>query len=477
MQHWSMVIGLEIHVQLKTASKMFSRAATQYGALPNTQCGNVDLGLPGSLPQPNRHAMALGITFGLVTDAHIPPFMRFDRKNYFYADLPKGYQITQNTYPVVIGGKIDILDSNNAPKTIRIHHAHLEEDAGKSLHHDDASYVDLNRAGVPLLEIVSEPDMRSSHEAIEYLKKIHQLVRYFDISDANMQEGSFRVDINISIRESEDAPFGTRVEVKNVNSFRFIEKAIEYEFERQKNCIEQGIPIVQETRKFIESTNTTESMRSKENADDYRYFKEPDIPDIILSESFVEGIRERLGETPAQARHRLQTLHQLSYYDADVITQEKSTLDYFDGILRQDLPAKLTANWLMGPVMSVLNKHNLDFNTIPMSSTHMAELIHCMHTEIISNTQAKEVLEILWAEPNLRPLDVIDARNMRQITDHDTINTWIQKVLADYPQQLAQYHNGQHKLLGFFVGQLMKASEGKVHPGHAQKLMQQALDS
>lgn len=474
MSNWSLVIGLEIHVQLKTQTKLFSRSPTLYGQTANTQCNEIDLGLPGALPVPNKKALELAIAFGLITQATIPSITQFDRKNYFYPDLPKGYQITQNYHPIVIGGKIDIVDKNNNPKTIRIHHAHLEEDAGKSIHAGKNSSVDLNRAGVTLLEIVSEPDMRDAHEVLEYLKKVHQLVRYFNISDANMQEGSFRADVNISVRPNDDEPMRTRAEIKNVNSFKFIEKAIAYEYERQVDLYKNGESVIQETRKFNEQTQKTESLRGKENAEDYRYFPDPDLPVIKISEHFVENIRKNLGETPSEKKNRLITTHDLSEYDASVITQDRCTADIFDQLIGLNIQPKLAANWLMVNVQSLLNKHQLQWSDLPFSAEQFATLLRSIQDEVISGNQGKEVLEIIWNEPQ-DPMVIIEKNNMAQITDKDTIYKLIHEVMAENPNQVEQYIQGQDKLLGFFIGILMKKSAGKINPTLAKEYMMAAL--
>lgn len=471
---WSLVIGLEVHVQLKTASKLFSRAPTQYGMTPNTQCSFVDAALPGTLPIPNRRAFELAIAFALVTDAQIPERTSFDRKNYFYPDLPKGYQITQHNHPVVLGGHIDILDAQGQKKTIRIHHAHLEEDAGKSLHGEVDTCIDLNRAGVALLEIVSEPDMRSIPEAISYLKKLHQLVRYFDISDGNMQEGSFRADVNVSVRPDEDAPLRTRVEIKNVNSFKFIEKAIAFEYERQVAAYERGEEIIQETRRFNEVTQRTESLRNKESAEDYRYFPDPDLPVILIDQASIDRIRSELGEAPEEKQKRFVDTLKLSDYDAEVLTQDRISADWLDALVHAGVPAKLAANWLMVNLQTLLNKHQALWSEVPFSVAQFADLLKALHEGTLSGPQAKEVLELMWANPQ-DPQTIIEAHGLKQVGDPAQIQAWIHEVLSAHPTQVLQYKEGQEKLFGFFIGQLMKRSGGTVNPALAQQLMKEAL--
>lgn len=473
MNQWSLVIGLEVHVQLSTKSKLFSRSSSLFGQTANTQCNEIDMALPGALPIPNKYAFELAIKFGLITNAKIANYTQFDRKNYFYPDLPKGYQITQHYYPIVIGGYINILDHENKIKKIRIHHAHLEEDAGKSMHLNKYSAVDLNRSGNTLLEIVSEPDLRSASEAVEYLKKIHQLVRYFDISDANMQEGSFRVDVNVSVRPSEADEMRTRVEIKNVNSFKFIEKAILYEYNRQIECYTNNIEVIQETRKFNETTQITESMRDKESAADYRYFPDPDLPVIHINEKFIENIKNKIGELPEEKRARLMS-YGLSYYDADVITQDKNTADIFDQLVTNGIAYKTAANWLMVNVQSLLNKHQLTWSNLPLSTANITSLLKCIEDGIISGNQAKEILEIMW-DSNTDPKTIIENRGMQQITNHESIKFLIDEILQEHPNQVQQYLAGQEKLFGFFIGQLMKKSSGKINPNIAQDMMKEAL--
>lgn len=476
MSTWYLVIGLEIHVQLKTKSKLFSRSSTLYGQTANSQCNEVDLALPGALPVPNKKALELAVRFGLVVGSDIPKYTSFDRKNYYYPDLPKGYQITQNYHPIVNGGHINIVDKDNQAKKIRIHHAHLEEDAGKSIHTKHGSKVDLNRAGVALLEIVSEADMRNSHEVLEYLKTVHQLVRYFDISDANMQEGSFRADVNISVRKSEDEPMRTRAEIKNVNSFRFIEKAIAYEYQRQIDIYESGEEVVQETRKFNEQTQRTESLRGKENAEDYRYFPDPDLPVIEITESFVDNIRQNLGETPSAKKNRLMSDYNLSPYDAGVITQDKITAHIFDALMEAHIKPKLSANWLMVNIQSLLNKNLLSWSTLPITNSQIISLLTCIQDETISGNQGKEVLEIMW-NSHEDPKEIIAKNNMSQITDTAAISKMIQDILSENEKQVQQYKDGQEKLLGFFIGLLMKKSGGKINPNVAKDSMKEALNT
>jgi aspartyl-tRNA(Asn)/glutamyl-tRNA(Gln) amidotransferase subunit B len=474
---WETVIGLEIHAQLATRSKIFSGAATAYGAEPNTQACAIDLAMPGVLPVLNKSAVSMAIKFGLSVDADIAPISVFARKNYFYPDLPKGYQISQFELPIVKKGHLDVVLDDGTVKRIGITRAHLEEDAGKSLHEDfnGMTGVDFNRAGTPLLEIVSEPDMRTPQEAIAYLKAVHALVRYIEICDGNMQEGSFRCDANVSVRPKGQKEFGTRAEIKNVNSFRFVEKAIQYEVERQIALIESGGVVQQETRLYDADTNTTRAMRSKEDANDYRYFPDPDLLPLAVDQAWIDTIRAQLPELPAQKRARFQKDFDFSHYDANILVNSKELAQYFEDTVQQTkAPAKLVANWIMGDLAAALNKHNLDITASPVSTIQLAGLLERIHDQTISGKIAKDIFEKLWAGAESADA-VIDQQGLRQITDDSAIIALIETVMAANPQQLAEYRSGKDRLLGFFVGQVMKLSQGKANPEQLNTLLLEKL--
>ncbi|MFZ2508926.1 MAG: Asp-tRNA(Asn)/Glu-tRNA(Gln) amidotransferase subunit GatB [Steroidobacteraceae bacterium] len=474
---WETVIGLEIHAQLATRSKIFSASATAYGAAPNVQANLVDLGYPGVLPVLNREAVRMAVRFGLATGAKIARRSIFARKNYFYPDLPKGYQISQYELPIVEDGEVAIVLEEGARKTIGITRAHLEEDAGKSLHEGlgAQSGIDLNRAGTPLLEIVSEPDMRSAREAIAYMKKIHTLVRYLEICDGNMQEGSFRCDANVSVRHRGRHEYGTRCEIKNLNSFRFVERAINYEVARQIELIESGGSVVQETRLFDANRNETRPMRSKEEANDYRYFPDPDLLPLVLHESFIEEIRAELPELPDRKAERFANEHGLSAYDAGVLTASRELADYYEavvGILGGE--AKLAANWIMGDFSGFLNRDNLEISRSPVSTRQLAGLLARIADGTISGKMAKEIFETMW-DGGADADAIIDAKGLRQITDASAIERAIAGVIESHPAQLADYRSGKDKLFGFFVGQVMKATGGKANPAQVNELLRKML--
>lgn len=473
---WETVIGLEVHTQLATRSKIFSGSSTVFGAAPNTQASAVDIALPGVLPVLNRGAVEAAIRFGLAIDATLNRINVFDRKNYFYPDLPKGYQISQYELPVVGNGEVFIDLPDGSQKRIGITRAHLEEDAGKSLHEGfvGESGIDLNRAGTPLLEIVSEPDLRSSTEAVAYLKKMHALVRYLDISDANMQEGNFRCDANVSVRRPGE-PFGTRAEIKNLNSFRFLEKAIEFEIERQIDLIESGGKVVQETRLYDANKNETRSMRSKEEANDYRYFPDPDLLPLILTDTQIDKARAELPELPDAKRQRFVEQYGLSVYDAGVLTASRALADYYESVAARVDP-KLAANWVMGDLLGALNKAGLEIEQSPVSSEQLAGLLARIEDDTISGKIAKEVFEILFAEGGTAD-GIIDAKGLRQITDTGAIEKIIDEILAANPKQLADYRAGKDKLFGFFVGQAMKATQGKANPAQLNDILKRKLEA
>ncbi len=474
---YEVVIGLETHTQLSTASKIFSGSPTAFGAAPNTQASAVDLALPGALPVMNRGAVERAIRFGLAVGAKIAPLSIFARKNYFYPDLPKGYQISQYERPVVERGSLDIVLEDGSRKTIGITRAHLEEDAGKSLHEDfhGLSGIDLNRAGTPLLEIVSEPDMRSAREAIAYLKKIHTLVRYLEICDGNMQEGSFRCDANVSVRPVGQKEFGTRAEIKNVNSFRFVERAINYEVDRQIELLESGGKVKQETRLYDPDKGETRSMRSKEEANDYRYFPDPDLLPLAIDEATIEAVRATLPELPDEKAARFVTEHGLSDYDAGVLTASRELAAYYETVVqRLGGQPKLAANWVMGDLSGALNKDNLDIVQSRVSADAFAGLLARIQDNTISGKIAKEVFEAMWLEGKGAD-DIIEAKGLKQITDTSAIELAIDDVMAKNPGQLAEYRSGKDKLFGFFVGQVMKATGGKANPAQLNELLKKKL--
>ena len=474
---WETVIGLEIHAQLATRSKIFSGSSTAYGATPNVQANLVDLGYPGVLPVLNREAARMAVRFGLAIGATIARRSIFARKNYFYPDLPKGYQISQYERPIVEDGQVAILLDDGVRKIIGVTRAHLEEDAGKSLHEGLGRHsgIDLNRAGTPLLEIVSEPDMRSAREAITYMKKIHTLVRYLEICDGNMQEGSFRCDANVSVRHKGRHEYGTRCEIKNLNSFRFVERAINYEVARQVELLEGGGSVVQETRLFDSDRNETRPMRSKEEANDYRYFPDPDLLPLALDESFIEEVRGGLPELPDQKAERFAREHGLSPYDAGVLTASRELAAYYEevlGILSGE--AKLAANWVMGDLSGFLNRDNLEIGRSPVGAKRLAGLLARIADGTISGKIAKEVFEAMWVG-NSDADGIIDAKGLRQITDTGAIERVIAEVMAANPGQLADYRSGKDKLFGFFVGQVMKATGGKANPAQVNELLRKLL--
>jgi aspartyl-tRNA(Asn)/glutamyl-tRNA(Gln) amidotransferase subunit B len=476
---WEPVIGLEIHAQLATHAKIFSGASTAYGAAPNTQACAVDLGLPGVLPALNEATVRMAVKFGLATQARIAPRSVFARKNYFYPDLPKGYQISQYELPVVNHGCLDIVLDDGLTKTIGVTRAHLEEDAGKSLHEDfhGMTGIDLNRAGTPLLEIVSEPDMRSAKEAVAYMKKLHTLVRYLKICDGNMQEGSFRCDANVSVRPKGEQKLGTRAELKNLNSFRFVERAIEFEIARQIELLEGGVKVVQETRLYDPAKDETRSLRAKEEANDYRYFPDPDLLPLVIDAAFVESVRADLPELPDAKEERFIRDFGLSPYDASVLTATRELAAYFEDTVRQlGGNSKLAANWVMGDVSAALNKASKDINASPVSAVMLAELLKRIEDNTISGKIAKEVFEAMWTGQGGAD-EIIEKRGLKQITDSSELETIIDEVLASNPQQLAQYRAGKEKLFGFFVGQAMKASKGKANPAQANEILKRKLQA
>lgn len=472
---WETVIGIEVHTQLATASKIFSGASTKFGAEPNTQACVVDLAMPGVLPVLNKKCVEMAIKFGLAVNAKINTKSIFARKNYFYPDLPKGYQISQFEDPIIGKGQLEIFFKDGNSKIIGITRAHLEEDAGKSLHEDfqGMSAIDLNRAGTPLLEIVSEPDMRSTEEAVAYLKALHSLLRYLGISDANMQEGSFRADVNVSVHKVGE-PFGTRAELKNLNSFKFIEKAIEYEVARQISIIESDGKVEQETRLYDPAKNETRSLRSKENAHDYRYFPDPDLLPVILKQSMIENVKASMPELPKAKAERFKTEYALSEYDARVLVAQKENAEYFEQVVKVSGDAKLSTNWVMGDLAAFLNKNNLEIIHSPVSSEALGGLLLRIKDNSISGRIAKEVFEAMWVGEGSADA-IIEAKGLKQISDTGALEKIIDEVIQNNPGQLAEYQAGKDKLFGFFVGQVMKASGGKANPNELNQLLQQKL--
>lgn len=480
---WESVIGLEIHTQLSTKSKIFSGSATAFGAEPNTQASLIDLGMPGTLPMLNEAAVRMACLFGLAINASISRYNQFARKNYFYPDLPKGYQISQMDQPIVGAGHLEIVLENGSTKRIGITRAHLEEDAGKSLHTDfaDMTAIDLNRAGTPLLEIVSEPDLRTAKEAVAYAKAVHTLIRYLDISDGNLAEGSFRCDCNVSMRPKGQLTFGTRTEIKNVNSFRFIEKAIYCEIQRQIELLEDGYSIVQETRLYDPEKNETRAMRSKEAANDYRYFPCPDLLPVSIEPAFLEALRTELPELPDQKKDRFEQVFGLSTYDASVLTSSRELADFFEEVQGVCSDPKLAANWVMGELSSLLNKSNQEIAQSPISAKQLGELLIRIRDNTVSGTIAKIIFEAL-ANGEADSADLlIEQKGLRQVTDTTAIAALVAEVLQKNSEQVSQYRSSdsakRSKMFGFFVGQAMRASKGKANPTQVNELLKQALES
>jgi aspartyl-tRNA(Asn)/glutamyl-tRNA(Gln) amidotransferase subunit B len=474
---WEVVIGLEIHAQLATKSKIFSGSSTAYGAEPNTQANLVDLGYPGVLPVLNKEVVRMATLFGLAVNATVARRSVFARKNYFYPDLPKGYQISQLELPIVEHGEMVITDASGNEKRIGITRAHLEEDAGKSIHEgfDASSGIDLNRAGTPLLEIVSEPDLRSAKEAIMYMKKIHTIVRYLGISDGNMQEGSFRCDANVSVRPMGQEELGTRAELKNLNSFRFIEKAINIEVERQIELIEDGGTVVQETRLYDSDKDETRSMRSKEEANDYRYFPDPDLLPVEISEEYIEAVRATMPELPVAKQSRFVDEYGLKGDDAEILTASRALADYFEAVVAAtDAAAQIAANWVIGELAGALNRDGKDIGESNISAADLARLVSRIHDNTISGKIAKQVFEAMWDGEGSAD-EIIKAKGLKQITDSSAIEAVVDKVIADNPGQVAEYQAGKDKLIGFFVGKVMQETKGQANPGQVNQILKDKL--
>lgn len=469
---WEPVIGLEVHAQLNTNTKIFSGAATAYGAEPNTQACLIDLGMPGVLPVLNEMVVNMAIKFGLAIDAHINKTSIFARKNYFYPDLPKGYQISQYEIPIIGKGQITI-HVNGETKNIGITRAHLEEDAGKSTHDlfDGYSAIDLNRAGTPLLEIVSEPELRSSKEAVAYLKQLHSIVTYLEICNGNMQEGSFRVDANVSVRPVGTTKFGTRTEIKNINSFKFVELAIQHEIARQIDLLENNQEIVQETRLYDSSKNETRSMRSKEEAHDYRYFPDPDLLPVVVDDNTIDELKSSMPELPQQKHSRFMQTYHLNDYDAGVLVSDKQLSNFYeDTVSKSKAEPKIVANWILSELLSYLNKFNCNINNCPINTTNMAQLLDKIHDQTINGKIAKTVFEKMWTTTKTA-IEIITAENLEQIHDDSAVEQIITEVLQQNSSKVIEYNAGKDKLFGFFVGQVMKASKGKANPQQVNSLL------
>ncbi len=475
---WETVIGLEIHVQLATRSKIFSGASTAFGAPPNTQACAIDLAMPGVLPVLNAEAVRMAVTFALAIGAEVPRESVFDRKNYFYPDLPKGYQISQFARPIVGRGHIDLRLDDGRVKRIGITRAHLEEDAGKSLHEDFAGMtgIDLNRAGMPLLEIVSEPELRSAAEAAAYFRHMHALVRYLGICDGDLSQGSMRCDANVSVRRDPSDPLGVRTEIKNINSFRFVARAIEHEVARQIEVIEGGGTIVRETRLYDPDRDETRSMRTKELSDDYRYFPEPDLLPVVLDDAYIDAIRQSLPELPQAKRARYENAFNLSSVDAAWLTADPDIARFFEATAQACDDAKLAANWVMGEWSAALNRDGRQASDSPLSPEALGALITRIKDGTISGKIAKSLFDALWNDGNATVDALIEAQGLVQVSDADALSPLIAQVIAENPAQVAQYRAGKTKVFGFFVGQLMKATQGKANPQALNELLKAALD-
>lgn len=488
---WEVVIGLETHVQLQTKSKIFSPASTAFGAPANTQAHPIDLALPGVLPVLNQAAVEAAIRFGLAVGGQIARRSIFARKNYFYPDLPKGYQISQFEQPIVTGGWVSVLLPDGQSRTIELTRAHLEEDAGKSVHEglegipQGQSGIDLNRAGTPLLEIVTEPVMRSAAEAVAYAKALHALVRWIGICDGNLQEGSFRVDANVSVRRQGQTEFGTRCEIKNLNSFRFLERAIQVEAQRQVELLEEGGVVIQQTRLFDPDRDETRAMRSKEDAHDYRYFPDPDLPPLVVSEEWMAQVQSLMPTLPAVRRAELEQRFGLSAGDAALVTATREASDFFDlGVAALEAAGgadstrvKLLANWVMGEMASALNRENLDIQDSPLSAQRLTDLVVRVADGTLSNKIAREVFAKLWATPGLTADQVIESEGLRQVQDSGQLQGWVQEVIAANPKMVEEFQSGKDKALNALMGQVMKRSGGKANPQAVTELLRSAMQA
>ena len=472
---WETVIGLETHVQLSTKTKLFSRASTKFGNSPNTNVNLIDCGLPGVLPSVNKEAFYKAIRFGMAVGAQINQTSIFDRKNYFYADLPKGYQITQMDLPIVLGGTIEI-ETDDGIKTVNITRAHLEEDAGKSIHDqfDGYSAIDLNRAGTPLLEIVSEPELSNAKEAVSYMKAMHQLVTYLDVSDGNMSQGSLRCDANVSIRKKGDPKLGTRTEIKNINSFKFIEKAINFEIKRQIKQLENGETVTQETRLYDSVKDETRPMRSKEFANDYRYFPEPDLLPVVISDKEMQAIKDNFPELAKEKEERYAKEFELSEYDAQILASSKSMADFFEKSSQETKNYSLLSNWMIGEISAFLNKDAIEINQSKLTPSNVATLINRIDDQTISGKIGKSIFEEMYAS-GASPDEIIESQGLKQISDDGAIEEIIDTVIKENPGQVEAYLGGKEKLFGFFVGQVMKLTEGKANPQSVNTILKKKL--
>ncbi|MFQ5431010.1 MAG: Asp-tRNA(Asn)/Glu-tRNA(Gln) amidotransferase subunit GatB [Nitrospinota bacterium] len=476
--NYEIVIGLEVHAQLNTKSKIFCGCSTQFGAEPNSQTCPICTGMPGVLPVLNREVVNKAIMAAVATGCDVAELSRWARKNYFYPDLPKGYQISQFELPLAVNGKIKII-SNGGSKTIRIHRIHMEEDAGKLIHGEnlgdpDHSYVDLNRTGVPLVEIVSEPDMRSPEEAKSYLVKLKSILQYLEVSDCNMEEGSMRADANISLRPKGQKELGTKTEIKNMNSFRFLQKALEYEIERQADILSEGGRIVQETRLWDANRGVTESMRSKEEAHDYRYFPDPDLVPLRVGREWIESVKDGLPELPDPRRERFVSEYEIPPYDAEVLTEERKVADYFEETVKQGADAKAASNWIMTDILRVLKESNIAIGDCPVTSSMLASMLKLIKDGTISGKIAKTVFEEM-DKSGKSPEEIVKEKGLVQITDTSEIEKFVEEAIASSPENVAAYREGKTKIIGWFVGQVMKASKGKANPALVNKLLKEKL--
>ena len=473
---WESVIGLEVHVSLSTKSKLFSGTASEFGAEPNTQANIFDLALPGTLPVFNEEALKMAVRFGLAIGADIGKHSVFDRKNYFYPDLPKGYQVTQLDFPIVGKGSLTITLEDGTEKVISVTRAHIEENAGKSLHEEFSarSGIDLNRAGEPLLEIVSEPEITNAKEAVAYLKKLHSIVRYLDISDAIMAQGSMRCDVNVSIRPKGETDLGTRTEIKNINSFRFVEKAIKSEIIRQREVIEDGGEVLQETRRYDANKDITTSMRSKEVENDYRYFPEPDLLPVVIDDSYISAVKAELPELPDAKKERFVEEFSLSTYDAGVLTATREMAEYFEEVTQGCGDAKLAANWVTGDLLALLNKNDIEITESPIQSDRLATLISRIKDSTVSGKIAKTVFETM-IDDSAAVDEIIEQKGLKQVTDSGEIGKLVDEVITNNPDQVQQFKDGKEAVLGYLVGQVMKISQGKANPGKVNELLREKI--
>ena len=479
-ENYQLVVGLEVHVQLATQSKLFVSDATEYGAAPNTQVSAITLGHPGTLPKVNKLAVEFAVRMGLACQSTINPHSSFDRKNYFYPDLPKGYQITQDKEPLCLGGSIPVFLADGIERRIRLNRIHLEEDAGKSIHAQGqaASLVDFNRAGTPLIELVTEPEIRSAEEAVAFLTEIKKLVTYLDICDGNMEEGSLRCDVNVSVMRSGSAVYGKKVEVKNMNSFRNVARAIGYEWDRQVALVEQGEEVISETRTFDADANRTNSMRSKEAANDYRYFPDPDLPPLVLSSDWIESVRSRMPTLPRAWYEKLKTRYGLSTYDASVLTETKALAEWYEALCAHTTEYKAVANWLMGPIRAYLNETGVSKEEFPLDAAALAQLIDLVEEGLVSfSVAAQKIFPELLRDPGVNPLSIAQRLNLIQESDGKQVLAWVQAVLAENQAKVTAYKSGKKGLMGLFMGEVMRKSNGKADPKLTSSVLNELLEN